>query len=102
VLDTTYFLVALIVRAKVPSNQVSLPAEPAAGTLIPSFRQSPGPVEVLDRVTMKFFVRGHCAMIAAPGQCDVAGIPKGSHFARERRRVAGVAGAGAVTAVGGR
>jgi hypothetical protein len=30
-------------------------------------------------VTMQFFVREHCAMIAAPVQCDVDGIPKGSH-----------------------
>jgi hypothetical protein len=36
-------------------------------------------VEVLDRVTMQVFVRGYCTMIAAPVQCDVDGIPKGSH-----------------------
>jgi len=41
-----------------------------------------GLVEVLDRVTMQFFVRGNCTMIAAPVQCDVDGIPKGSHYAR--------------------
>jgi hypothetical protein len=28
---------------------------------------------------MQFFVREHCTMIAAPVQCDVGGIPKGSH-----------------------
>jgi hypothetical protein len=28
---------------------------------------------------MHVFVRGHGAMIAAPVQCDVDGIPKGSH-----------------------
>src|SRR5215813_12878564 len=39
-----------------------------------------GLVEVLDRVTMQVFVREHCTMIAAPVQCDVDGIPKGSHY----------------------
>jgi hypothetical protein len=33
-------------------------------------------------VTMQVFVRGDCTMIAAPVQCDVDGVPKGSHFAR--------------------
>src|SRR5215213_10352800 len=28
---------------------------------------------------MQVFVRGHLTMIAAPVQCDVDGIPKGSH-----------------------
>src|SRR4030095_1001841 len=36
--------------------------------------------EVLDRVTMQVFVREYCTMIAAPVQCDVDGIPKGSHY----------------------
>ena len=61
----------------------------AAATLIPSFRRSHpakekgiGLVEVFDRVTMQVFVRGDCTMIAAPVQCDVDGVPKGSHFAR--------------------
>jgi hypothetical protein len=31
-------------------------------------------------VTMQVFVREHCTMIAAPVQCDVDGIPKGSHY----------------------
>jgi hypothetical protein len=31
-------------------------------------------------VTMQVFVRGYCTMIAAPVQCDVDGIPKGSHY----------------------
>src|SRR5215211_3369776 len=31
---------------------------------------------------MQVFVRGDCTMIAAPVQCDVDGVPKGSHFAR--------------------
>ena len=31
---------------------------------------------------MQVFVRGYCTMIAAPVQCDVDGIPKGSHYAR--------------------
>jgi len=33
-------------------------------------------------VTMQVFVREHCTMIAAPVQCDVDGIPKGSHYVR--------------------
>src|SRR5262249_35293867 len=33
----------------------------------------------LGRVTMKVFVRGHLAVITAPVQCDVDGVPKGSH-----------------------
>jgi hypothetical protein len=32
-------------------------------------------------MTMQVFVREHCTMIAAPVQCDVDGIPKGSHYA---------------------
>src|SRR5438034_5513105 len=36
--------------------------------------------EVLGRVTMQVFVRGYCTIIAAPVQCDVDGIPKGSHY----------------------
>src|SRR5262249_13177577 len=36
--------------------------------------------EVLDRVTMQVFVRKYCTMIAAPVQCDIDGIPKGSHY----------------------
>jgi hypothetical protein len=30
-------------------------------------------------VTMQVLVRDHCPMIAAPVQCDIDGIPKGSH-----------------------
>jgi hypothetical protein len=33
-------------------------------------------------VTMQLFVREHPAMIAAPVQGDVDGIPKGAHYAR--------------------
>src|SRR5271165_4081341 len=36
--------------------------------------------KVLDRVTMHLFVRDNCPMITAPVQCDVDGIPKGSHY----------------------
>src|SRR5277367_2058445 len=39
-----------------------------------------GPVEVLDGVSMQVFVRWYYTMIAAPVQCDVDGIPKGSHW----------------------
>src|SRR5258705_1236732 len=45
----------------------------------PAKEQGIGPIEVLDRVTVQVFVRGYCTMIAAPVQCDVDGIPKGSH-----------------------
>src|SRR6266508_1592005 len=31
---------------------------------------------------MQLFVRDDCTMIAAPVQCDVDGIPKGSHCVR--------------------
>jgi hypothetical protein len=31
---------------------------------------------------MQVFVRGDCTVIAAAVQCDVDGVPKGSHFAR--------------------
>ena len=62
-----------------PSNQASLSSAPAAATL-PAKKEGIGPREVLGRVTMQVFVRGHCTMIAAPVQCDVDGIPKGSHW----------------------
>src|SRR5262245_59160359 len=45
----------------------------------PAKEEGIGPIEVLDRVTMQVFVRDHYTMIAAPVQCDVDGIPKGSH-----------------------
>src|SRR6266481_9762451 len=51
----------------------------------PAKEEGIGLVEVLDRVTMQIFVRGNCTMIAAPVQCDVDGIPKGSHYARLSR-----------------
>src|SRR5436190_4637487 len=47
----------------------------------PAKEESIGLVEVFHRVTMQVFVRGNCTMIAAPVQCDVDGIPKGSHYA---------------------
>src|ERR1700719_1851979 len=47
----------------------------------PAKEEGIGLVEVLDCVTMQVFVRQYCAMIAAPVQCDVDGIPKGSHYA---------------------
>jgi hypothetical protein len=40
-----------------------------------------GPVDILERVPMQVFVRNHYAVIAAPVQCDVDGVPKGSHEA---------------------
>src|SRR5215470_15680305 len=46
----------------------------------PAKEEGIGLLEVLDRVTMQVFVREHCTMIAAPVQCDVDVIPKGSHY----------------------
>src|SRR5262249_49869441 len=48
----------------------------------PPKEESIGLIEILDRVTMQVFVRGYYTMITAPVQCDVDGIPKGSHSAR--------------------
>jgi hypothetical protein len=48
----------------------------------PAKEEGIGPVEVLDRVTMQLFVRENSTMIAAPVQCNVDGIPKGSHYAK--------------------
>src|SRR5882757_11152067 len=48
----------------------------------PAKEESISLVEVLDRVTMQFFVHDPFTMIAAPVQCDVDGIPKGSHYAK--------------------
>src|SRR5262245_42001455 len=48
----------------------------------PTQEEGIGPIEVLDRVTMYVFVRDHFTMIAAPVQCDVDRIPKGSHCVR--------------------
>src|SRR6202035_4493444 len=47
----------------------------------PAKEQGIGLVEALGRGTMQVFVRHHHAMIAAPVQCDVNGIPKRSHDA---------------------
>src|SRR3954466_1258018 len=89
VLDTTYFFAASIVRAK-GSIQSGLAPVGAGGRprclhhLVrhPAKEKGIGLVEVLDRVTMQVFVRGDRTMIAAPVQCDVDGIPKGSHQVR--------------------
>src|SRR5881409_2220217 len=43
--------------------------------------------DALGRVTMQVFVRGYRTMIAAPVQCDVDGIPKGSHYVLSDRQV---------------
>ena len=48
----------------------------------PAKKEGISPVEVLDRVTMQLFVREYSAMIVAPVQRDVDGIPKGSHYVR--------------------
>src|SRR5262249_7874178 len=44
-----------------------------------------GLLDVLDRVAKHVFVREHDTMIAAPVQCDVDGIPKGSHYVLLKR-----------------
>jgi hypothetical protein len=36
-------------------------------------------------VTKHVFVRDDCTMIATPVQCDVDGIPKGSHYVLLKR-----------------
>src|SRR5580692_4447227 len=46
----------------------------------PAKEEGIGLVEVLDRMTMQVFVRWYYTMITAPVQCDVDGIPKGSHW----------------------
>ena len=48
----------------------------------PAKEEGIGLVEILGRVTMQLFVRDDCTMIAAPVQCDVDGIAKGSHDAK--------------------
>jgi hypothetical protein len=48
----------------------------------PAKEKGIGLADVLDRVTMQVFVDEAYTMIAAPVQCDVDGVPKGSHFAR--------------------
>src|SRR4029077_4857088 len=48
----------------------------------PAQEEGGGLGEPLGPVTMQFFVREPCTMIAAPVQCDVDGIPKGSHYVR--------------------
>jgi hypothetical protein len=45
----------------------------------PAEEKGIGPVEVLGRVTMQFFIRDDCTMIAASVQRDVDGIPEGLH-----------------------
>jgi hypothetical protein len=47
----------------------------------PAKEEGIGLVEVLDRVTMQVFAGENYTMIAAAVQCDVDGIPKGSHYA---------------------
>jgi hypothetical protein len=76
---TSYFV---LISAPIVFSRVLLP-DP--GDLPPSFRKSPDQREAhrlgrcFHRVTMQVFGRDHFQMIAAPVQCDVDGIPKGSH-----------------------
>ena len=51
--------------------------EPFARTIDPAKKYVVS--STLDRVTKQVFVGCECTMIAAPVQCDVDGIPKGSH-----------------------
>ena len=48
----------------------------------PAKEEGIGPTEVLSGISMQVFVWDDCSMIAAAVQCDVDGIPKGSHYAR--------------------
>src|SRR5206468_12527532 len=48
----------------------------------PAKEESIGLRDVLGRVAMQVFVRDPLTMIAAAVQCDVDGIPKGSHYVR--------------------
>jgi hypothetical protein len=48
----------------------------------PAEEEGIGLREARGRVTMQVFVRGNRTMIAAPVQCDVDRIPKGSHCIR--------------------
>src|SRR6058998_1393451 len=48
----------------------------------PAKEEGIGLGEVLGRMTMQLVVCRYCTMIAAPVQCDVDGIPKGSHCVR--------------------
>jgi hypothetical protein len=50
----------------------------------PAKEEGIGLEEVLDRVTMQVFVRDPFTMIVAAVQCEVDGIPKGSHYVRVR------------------
>ncbi len=56
----------------------------------PAKEEGIGPGEVLDRVAMQVFVPGNCTMIAAPVQCYIDGIPKGSHYVLLKRANAGI------------
>jgi hypothetical protein len=51
----------------------------ASDSCHPAKEEGIGLLEVLGVVTVQFFVRKYGTMIAAPVQCDVDGIPKGSH-----------------------
>src|SRR6266496_2668687 len=46
----------------------------------PAKEQGIGLGEFLGPETMQLFVRGTCTMIDAAVQCDIDGIPKGSHY----------------------
>lgn len=86
-LDTTYFLLASIVRAKRFIQSGIAPTHAGSPHLHHFVCHSAeeeciGPVEVLDRVTMQVFVRDHYTVIATPVHCDVDGIPERSHYVR--------------------
>ncbi|WP_429552454.1 hypothetical protein [Paraburkholderia sp. MM5477-R1] len=94
-LDTTYFFAASIVRAKLhpighPIRHHSRlrrwpPRRLHHFVGQPAKEEGIGLREVLGRVMMQVFVRDHFTMIAATVQCDVDGIPKGSHYVLLKR-----------------
>jgi len=47
-------------------------------------QQGIGLIENICRVTVQLFVRGDRTVIAAAVQCDIEGVPKGSHVAKVR------------------
>jgi hypothetical protein len=62
---------------QIPADELRVPFDP-----VQAKEEGIGLGEVLDRVTMQVSVGDDRTMIAAPVQCDVDRIPKGSHYLR--------------------
>lgn len=67
----------ILTNTRSPSSLILTRPTPATAK-----EEGVGLLEVLERVTMQVFVRDHCSMIAAPVQCNVDRMPKGSHYER--------------------